>query len=73
MEITTHSTPGIIPAGTTTFYTMIGTPIIQAKSPLFYNRYFAEHGIDAVMVAMDVPTDHMGLKIPDPEDLSVVK
>jgi shikimate dehydrogenase len=47
--------PGLIPTGTTRFYTMIGTPIIQVKSPLNYNRYFADHGIDAVMIAMDVP------------------
>jgi shikimate dehydrogenase len=59
MEMTTHSASGIIPTGTTTFYTMIGTPIIQVKSPLFYNRYFAEHGIDAVMIAMDVPADQV--------------
>ncbi|MGD2127503.1 MAG: hypothetical protein PVG99_15600, partial [Desulfobacteraceae bacterium] len=44
---------------TTTFYTMIGTPIIQVKSPLLYNRYFAENSIDAVMVAMDVPADQV--------------
>jgi shikimate dehydrogenase len=56
MEMNLDSRSGIIPTGTTTFYTMIGTPIIQVKSPLFYNRYFAEHAIDAVMVAMDVPT-----------------
>ena len=59
METTVDSKSGIIPTGTTTFYTMIGTPIIQVKSPFFYNRYFAEHGIDAVMVAMDVPTDQV--------------
>jgi shikimate dehydrogenase len=59
METTLHSKSGVIPTGTTTFYTMIGTPIIQVKSPLFYNRYFAQHGIDAVMVAMDVPTDQV--------------
>ncbi len=59
METTTDSKSCVIPTGTTTFYTMIGTPIIQVKSPLFYNRYFAEHGIDAVMVAMDVPTDQV--------------
>jgi len=47
--------PGLIPTGSTMFYTMIGTPIIQVRSPLNYNRYFAEHGIDAVMIAMDVP------------------
>ena len=46
----------VIPTGTTTFYTMIGNPIIQVKSPFFYNRYFAEHDIDAVMIAMDVPS-----------------
>lgn len=53
-----HET-GLIPTGATRFYTMIGTPIIQVKSPLNYNRYFAEHGIDAVMVAMDVPVDQV--------------
>ena len=47
--------PGLIPTGSTMFYTMIGTPVIQVRSPLNYNRYFAEHGIDAVMIAMDVP------------------
>ena len=51
--------PGLVPTGTTRFYTMIGTPIIQVRSPLNYNRYFAEHGIDAVMIAMDVPADQV--------------
>jgi shikimate dehydrogenase len=50
---------GVIPTGTTIFYTMIGTPVIQVKSPLYYNRYFAEKGIDAVMIAMDVPADQV--------------
>ncbi|NIR12762.1 MAG: shikimate dehydrogenase [Desulfobacterales bacterium] len=59
MEAPMDSKSGVIPTGTTTFYTMIGTPIIQVKSPLLYNRYFAEHGMDAVMVAMDVPTDQV--------------
>ena len=57
--MTTHNMPGVIPTGTTRFYTMIGTPIIQVKSPLIYNRYFAEHGIDAVMIAVDVPPDQV--------------
>ena len=51
--------PGLIPTGSTKFYTMIGTPIIQVRSPLNYNRYFAEHGIDAVMIAMDVPANQV--------------
>jgi shikimate dehydrogenase len=50
---------GLFPTGTTVFYTMIGTPIIQVKSPLFYNRYFEKNKIDAVMVAMDVPTNQV--------------
>jgi shikimate dehydrogenase len=50
---------GVIPTGTTSFYTMIGTPIIQVKSPILYNRYFADHGIDAVMIAMNVPSDQV--------------
>ena len=55
MTGTVNQTPGLIPTGSTRFYTMIGTPIIQVRSPLNYNRYFAKHGIDAVMVAMNVP------------------
>ena len=51
--------PGLIPTGSTKFYTMIGTPIIQVRSPLNYNRYFAEHGIDAVMIAVDVPANQV--------------
>lgn len=54
------NTCGVLPSGTTSFYTMIGTPVIQVKSPLLYNRYFAEHGMDAVMIAMDVPSDQVG-------------
>ena len=50
---------GVLPTGTTIFYTMIGTPIVQVKSPFIYNSYFAEHGIDAVMIAMDVPSDQV--------------
>jgi shikimate dehydrogenase len=38
---------------------MIGTPVIQVKSPFLYNRYFAEQGMDAVMIAMDVPSDQI--------------
>lgn len=54
------SRKGVIPGGTTRFFTMIGTPVVQVKSPPSYNRYFAAHGIDAVMVALDVPTGQVG-------------
>jgi shikimate dehydrogenase len=59
LEKSFENTWGVAPTGTTSFYTMIGTPIIQVKSPILYNRYFADHGIDAVMIAMDVPSDQV--------------
>ncbi|MGD9042849.1 MAG: hypothetical protein PVG06_04005 [Desulfobacterales bacterium] len=59
MTGTAPQQPGLIPTGTTIFYTMIGTPIIQVRSPFNYNRYFAEHEIDAVMIAMDIPSDRV--------------
>ena len=49
----------LIPNGRTIFYTMIGTPIVQVKSPSLYNRYFSENRIDAVMIAMDIPVDQL--------------
>lgn len=33
---------------------MIGTPIAQVRSPLLFNRYFAEQGIDRIMVPLEV-------------------
>jgi shikimate dehydrogenase len=45
---------GLLPSGTTIVYTMIGHPVVQVKSPLNFNRYFARHSIDGVMVAVDV-------------------
>jgi shikimate dehydrogenase len=56
LKNTVESVRGVIPTGTTAFYTMIGTPVTQVKSPFLYNRYFADHGMDAVMIAMDVPS-----------------
>jgi shikimate dehydrogenase len=61
LKKTVECVRGVIPTGTTSFYTMIGTPIIQVKSPLLYNRYFADHGMDAVMIAMNVPSDQVGI------------
>ncbi|MBW2028203.1 MAG: shikimate dehydrogenase [Deltaproteobacteria bacterium] len=51
---------GPVPTGTTVFYAMIGTPVTQVKSPQYFNRYFARHRIEAVMVAMDVPRGEVG-------------
>lgn len=40
-------------------YTMIGTPIIQVKSPDFFNRHFTETGMDARMVAIDTSPEQV--------------
>lgn len=60
LKTSVGNTCGVLPTGTTSFYTMIGTPVIQVKSPALYNRYFADHGMDAVMIAVDVPPDQVG-------------
>lgn len=36
---------------------MIGTPIAQVRSPLLFNAYFAEKGVDRVMVPLDVSVE----------------
>jgi shikimate dehydrogenase len=40
--------------GTTRVIGLIGTPIVQVKMPGVMNRYCAEHGIDVVLIPMDV-------------------
>lgn len=39
---------------------MIGTPIAQARSPVLFNRHFARHGLDCVMVSLDVQPEGLG-------------
>jgi len=38
-------------------YAIIGDPIAQARSPTVFNARFAERGIDAEMVALEVPKE----------------
>jgi shikimate dehydrogenase len=45
----------IMISGTTRLILHAGYPIAQARSPLIYNPYFAQHGIDAAVVALDAP------------------
>jgi shikimate dehydrogenase len=40
--------------GTTAVVGIVGTPIIQVKMPGEMNRYFAENGLDVVLIPMDV-------------------
>ncbi|MHB2267770.1 shikimate dehydrogenase family protein [Aliihoeflea sp. PC F10.4] len=48
---------GIVVTGATRVIFMIGTPIAQVRSPVLFNRYFAEHGVDRVMVPLDVSAE----------------
>ncbi|WP_398494327.1 shikimate dehydrogenase family protein [Variovorax sp.] len=46
------------PTGNTRLFAHVGHPIAQVRAPQLVNKLFAERGIDAVMVAVDVtPTD----------------
>ncbi len=50
----------IFEKSTRTLYPIIGSPIKQVKSPDVFNRYFAEQGIDAEMVGVNVPPHDLG-------------
>ena len=41
-------------SGTTSMLAIIGNPIVQVKSPGAMNRYFADHGLDSVLVPMEI-------------------
>ncbi len=45
---------------TRSLYPIIGSPIKQIKSPDLFNRFFAELGIDAEMVGIDVAPRDLG-------------
>lgn len=40
--------------GTTAIVGLIGTPIVQVKMPSLMNPYFADHGLDCVLIPMDI-------------------
>ena len=40
--------------GQTRVVFMIGSPITQARAPYLFNAYFAEHGVDRIMVPVDI-------------------
>jgi shikimate dehydrogenase len=43
--------------GTTQLYIIVGHPISQVKSPEIFNEWFAQKGIDAVMLPLDIAPD----------------
>ncbi|MDF1555436.1 MAG: shikimate dehydrogenase [Deferrisomatales bacterium] len=40
--------------GSTQLYAIVGHPVSQVKSPEIFNRWFAQQGMDAVMIPLDV-------------------
>ena len=44
-------------SGATGVVVLIGTPIIQVKMPGVMNRYFADQGLDTVLIPMDIAPD----------------
>ena len=45
---------GILVTGTTRIVFMIGTPVVQTRSPFLFNRHFSERGENRIMVPLDV-------------------
>lgn len=50
---------GLLPSGSTDVYGIIGSPVVQVKSPGVYNRHFASTGLDAVFVAFDIESERV--------------
>jgi shikimate dehydrogenase len=46
-------------AGDTRLFAIVGDPIAQARSPAVFNHLFAERGVNAVLVPMQVPPQHL--------------
>jgi shikimate dehydrogenase len=45
--------------GTTRVFYCIADPVAQVRAPELYNSIFARHGVDAVMVPMQVKAEHL--------------
>lgn len=45
--------------GTTRLYAIIGDPITHVRTPMSFNAYFAEHGIDAVCLPFHIARDDL--------------
>lgn len=45
--------------GTSRLYAIIGDPVGHVRTPMAFNAHFAEHGIDAVCVALQIERDDL--------------
>ncbi len=43
-------------AGSTRLFMILGDPVVQVKAPALFNPLFARHGVDAVLVPVQVPS-----------------
>ncbi|MFE2727626.1 shikimate dehydrogenase family protein [Kitasatospora sp. NPDC059327] len=46
-------------SGTTRLFAVLGDPVSQVRAPALLNPYFAEHGIDAVLVPVHAPAGRL--------------
>lgn len=46
-------------SGTTRVFMIVGDPVAQVRAPEIYNHIFRRHGIDAVLVPMQVAPSHL--------------
>ena len=49
--------PALRITGATRLYAIVGDPIVQVRSPEVFTERFADEGIDAVLVPMQVSLD----------------
>jgi shikimate dehydrogenase len=59
IEITGIEITGIEITGRTRLFAIMGDPVAQVRAPMVFNRLFAERGIDARMLAFQVPPEHL--------------
>ena len=45
--------------GTTRLYAIIGDPVAHVRTPMSFNAYFAEHGIDAICLPFHIGRDEL--------------
>ena len=45
--------------GTTRLYAIIGDPVAHVRTPMAFNAFFAEHGVDAVCLPFHFGRDHL--------------
>ena len=63
--MTTRPIPAIAPiTGSTQVFMVLGDPVQQVQAPAIFNRVFQRHGLDAVLVPIQVPAAGLATFVP---------